>query len=74
MAERVSDRHDWNAHIRGGSVILWLWQGSKLSTRDIARLTGITRRGAHDMMEILSCAFPIVIVGGKWQWMDRDEN
>lgn len=65
--------HDgWNSHIRAGWVVLWLWQGSKLSTRDIARLTGIGRRAAHYMMVNLSAAFPIVFADGQWQWMERD--
>lgn len=65
-------RQDWNSHIRGGWVILWLWQGSKLSTRDIARLTGITKQGAQWMMDVLSDEFPIICFEGKWQWMEKE--
>jgi hypothetical protein len=71
MAERVSDRDGWNSHIRGGWVVLWLWTGSRLSNRDIAKLTGMTRQGAQSMMEILEVAFPIRFVDGKWEWMEK---
>jgi hypothetical protein len=72
-AAPADSRRDWNAHQRGGWIVLCLWQGAKLSNKDAARLTGITRRGAQYMMETLSATFPIVFVGGFWQWMDKDE-
>jgi hypothetical protein len=65
-------RHEWNAHQRGGFVTLMLWQGAKLSNVDVARLCGMTRRGAAYMMETLSAALPIVFVEGCWQWMSRE--
>lgn len=63
---------DWNAHQRGGWVTLWLWQGSRLSTRDIARLTGMTPQGAGKMMTILSAALPIIHSDGVWVWMEKE--
>lgn len=66
-------RADWNAHQRGAWVILALWQGSRLSNRDVARLTGMTRRGANYMMETLSALFPLVVEDGKWVWMAKNE-
>lgn len=63
---------EWNAHQRGAWVILWLWQGSRLSNRDVARLTGMTRWGAQKMMDTLAGAFPIVFSDGKWSWMSKD--
>lgn len=68
----VDERRDWNAHQRGGWVTLWLWQGSKLSDRDIARLCGMTRQGAMKMMTILEAALPITKIDGMWQWVERD--
>lgn len=65
---------EWNSHQRGGWAILWLWQGSKLSNRDVARLTGMTRYGAQKMMETLSQSFPIVKIDGKWEWMEKDHK
>lgn len=66
-------RRDWNAHARGGWVILFLWQGSRLSNSDVARLTGITRRGAQSMMEGLSAFFPILQDDSKkWYWTNKD--
>ena len=65
-------RDGWNAHVRGGWVMLWLWQGSRLTTRDVARLTGISIPAAHRMMVILSAAFPITRAEGLWQWIERE--
>lgn len=67
-------RREWGAHTRGGWVILFLWQGSKFSNKEIARLTGLTRRGAQKMMDGLVLHFPIVLVEGKWQWMSKDDE
>jgi hypothetical protein len=69
--ERVPD---WNAHQRAGWVTLWLWQGSRLSDSDIARLCGMSRQGALKMMVILEAALPIVKVSGKWQWIELREK
>lgn len=65
-------RAEWNSHVRGGWVMLWLWQGSRLTTRDIARLTGISIPAAHRMMVILCSHFPITRDGGEWQWIERE--
>jgi hypothetical protein len=65
-------RHEWNAHQRGGWVTLWLWQGSRLSTRDVARLCGMTTQGAGKMMEILEQGLPITRVDGLWVWMEKE--
>lgn len=66
------NRREFNSHQRGGWVILWLWQGSRLSNKDVARLMGMTRWGAQKMMETLAAAFPIVFSDGKWEWMSKD--
>jgi hypothetical protein len=64
-------RHDWNAHIRGGFIVLMLWQGSRLSDTDVGRLCGISRRGAAKMMVNLESWFPLVkCADGKWQWLE----
>lgn len=74
--KRVTAAHnsgpEWNAHQRGGWVTLWLWQGSRFTTKDIARLCGMTTQGAGKMMTILSAALPITVVEGKWQWMEKE--
>lgn len=74
VAPKIEGGPDWNSHIRGGWVTLWLWQGSKLSDVDIARLCGISRQGAAKMMIPLEAAFPIVKVDGKWQWIEPREK
>lgn len=61
-------RREWNSHIRGGWIAIWLYQGSKLSTGDIVRLTGMSKQGVEFMMEILSSDMPIVRRASKWQW------
>lgn len=71
---RTEGGPDWNAHQRGGWVALWLWQGSRLTTKDVARLCNMTPQGAGKMMAILSAALPITVVEGKWQWIERDEG
>jgi hypothetical protein len=65
-------RHEWGAHARGGMVTLMLWQGAKLSNKDIGRMCGITRYGAQKMMENLSLWFPLVFEDGFWVWMARE--
>lgn len=65
---------DWNAHQRGGWVALWLWQGSRLSDTDIARLCGMTRQGAAKMMDAIEAAFPVIKVDGKWEWMNKNKD
>lgn len=74
MARRraESTRPDWNSHVRGGWVILWIWQGAKLSERDIARLCGISRQMAAKMMVILEANFQIAKIDGVWQWIDKN--
>jgi len=64
---------DLNAHQRGGFVVLWLWQGARLSNKDIARLCCMTTQGAGKMMATLSAALPIVHQNGQWQWMEREK-
>jgi hypothetical protein len=67
-------RQDWNSHQRGGFVTLLLWQGAKLSSKEVARLCVMSRQGAEKMMTILSAALPIVTVDGKWQWIVKDDS
>lgn len=66
-------RQEWNAHQRGGFITLMLWQGAKLSSKDVARLCVMSRQGAEKMMGILSAALPIDNPDGLWQWMTKDE-
>jgi hypothetical protein len=63
---------DWNSHQRGAWIALWLWQGSKLSDIDVARLCGMSRSGAIKIMAALEAAIPITKVDGKWQWMEKE--
>ena len=68
-------RHEWNSHIRGGWIAVWLVKGSKLSTQDIVRLTGMSKQGVEFMMELLCSGMPITRIDGKWQWIaDADRK
>lgn len=69
----ADNRREWNAHQRGALIALFLWQGAKLSSKDVARLCVMSRQGAEKMMGILSGALPIVIEDGLWQWMVKDD-
>lgn len=66
-------RREWGATTRGGWIILFLWQGSRFSTKEVAKLTGLTRRGAQRMMNVLELDFPIRQIEGKWQWVLKDD-
>lgn len=61
----------WTAHQKAGQITVFLVQGSKLSTNEIAQLTGMTFMGAKYMMEMLSLVLPIEHRERCWQWMER---
>ena len=71
-AARDSTRREWNAHVKGGWVALFLWQGSRLTTLEIARLCGMTKQGAQKMMVNMEADMQITLVDGKWQWISKD--
>jgi hypothetical protein len=62
----------WSTRARAGWVLIFLWKGAKLTTVDIAKITGLTRRGVRYMMDDLAAHFPIVLDGEFWQWMKID--
>lgn len=66
------NRREMNSHQRGALIILFLWQGSHLSTRDVARLCHMTTQGASKMMGILSASMPITQQDGLWMWMEKE--
>ena len=66
----MANQREWNAHQRAGQVTFWLVQGRKMSTAEIARLTGLSWDGAKFMMEMLSGLLPIVCADNKWQWLE----
>lgn len=61
-------KNEWNSHIRGGMVALWLFDGHKFTTKEIMRRTGLSKQGVESMMATMSLAFPVVRINGKWQW------
>lgn len=70
----MANRREWNAHQRAGQVTFWLVQGRKMSTAEIARLTGLSWDGAKFMMEMLSGLLPILYADDKWQWIEDSNN
>lgn len=65
-------RREWNSHQRGGWIVLFLWQGSRFTTQEVADLCGMTKQGAQKMMTILEASFPITLVDSKWQWFHKE--
>lgn len=68
----MASERQFTAHQKAGQVAIWLSQGSQLTTRDVARLTGMTFMGAKYMLEMLSLVLPIVHLNHKWQWVRRE--
>lgn len=68
----ADNRREWSTRARSAWVLLFLWNGSKLSNKEIAKLTGLTHRGTRYMMDDLASYFPIVSIDQRWQWMERD--
>ena len=50
---------DYTAQERAALVVWCLAHGEGLQTRDIAKLTGLTRQGAWELMQHLSRVIPI---------------
>lgn len=64
-------RNEWNSHVRGGWIAVWLYGGSKLSTAEIVKMTGISKQGVEFMMEMLAWGMPIKRIDGKWTWLHK---
>jgi hypothetical protein len=73
LGECVENQREWNAHQRAGQVTYWLVKGRKMSTAEIARLTGLSWDGAKFMMEMLSGLLPIVYSDDKWHWLENSK-
>lgn len=67
-------RLEWNSHLRGAWIAVWLRQGSKLSTAEIVRLTGMSKQGVEFMMDILAGGMPIARIDGKWVWTGEESR
>lgn len=66
--------HEWNSHVRGAYIAVWLYDGHKLSTRDIMRKTGLSKQGVEFMLDILSGYMPIVRINRRWQWVRSEQR
>jgi DNA-binding IclR family transcriptional regulator len=54
---------------RAGLVTWWFIKGQRLTTAEVADKLGISRQGAHSMLEKLSRIIPLTkddCPGGKW--------
>lgn len=67
-----SQNHEFTAHQKAGQIAIWLSQGERFTTRDVALRTGMTFMGAKYMLEMLSLVLPIEHRDSYWQWMERD--
>jgi hypothetical protein len=61
---------EYTAVQRGVLVMYWLMLGFRLRTRDVARLTGMSQRGAFDLLVNMSVSVPIYEEHGEWQVCD----
>lgn len=67
------DGRQWSTRARSGWVLIFLWKGARLTNRDIAKITGLKRRGVAYMMDDLAAHFPLVIdEEDAWHWMETD--
>lgn len=62
---------EWNSHTRGAQIAVWLKDGAKLSTEELAERVYVTTQGIDYIMVWLVRRFPIEKYDGKWQWMDK---
>lgn len=51
---------------RSALIVLFLMQGSQLSTAEIARLTGLTPQGAWSMLQKICRVVPLYQENGMW--------
>lgn len=70
--KQLAGEQKWTAHQKAGQIAIWLSQGSQLTTRDVARATGMTFMGAKYMLEMLSLVLPIEHREHKWRWISRE--
>lgn len=63
---------DDTPQIRAAKVTLHLIAGQRMTTAEIATLTGLTYGGALRLMVGLSIALPVLQIEGRWQWMAQN--
>lgn len=56
---------------RSAMIVFFLMQGSRLSTAEIARLTGLTPQGAWNMLQKICRVVPLYQEGGVWIFRDE---
>lgn len=59
---------EWTAHQKAGQIAIWLYEGQRYTTPEVAKRTGMTYMGAKYMLEMMSMVLPIVQIDGKWEW------
>lgn len=58
---------------RAGLIVWWLCHGEKLSTKDVARLAGLSMDGAYALMTSLSERIPIYCDTKHWQALNTPD-
>lgn len=70
----LMQQDEWTAHMRAATAVFWLLSGSRLTTAEVARLTGLSWDGAKYMLVNMSIVVPIAEDdSGKWFWL-RDKE
>lgn len=63
----IRDRDELTPQERAAIVAWFLARGEELTTRDIARYTGLSMRRAQSLINDLSRVLPIYFCVGRWQ-------
>ena len=58
---------EMSAQQRAGLVVWLMARGHVFTTLEIAQITGLSRRGAQDMMDRLCGQVPIVFEHSRWR-------
>lgn len=69
MPSTYTAEREYNAHQKAALITILLRGGSELTTDGVARVTGLTWKGAEYMMDMLGGVLPIVKVDEKWRWL-----
>jgi len=48
--------------------------GERLRTADVAERCGVTRQGAYRLLDAISGVVPLLLVGGVWQRLPRQQG
>lgn len=61
---------DLTVTIRTTKIVVKFMLGAKLTTKQVAEITGLTPRGALYLLNGIAIALPIYEIGGVWQMQE----